>query len=55
MTQKNDVNERTIENIMKIRAHRECSQRFPENTITTFDKARVIPGPASLNEPEKDL
>lgn len=29
---------------MKIWAHRGCSQRYPENTITSFSKAMEIPG-----------
>lgn len=29
---------------MKIWAHRGCSQRYPENTITAFSKAMDIPG-----------
>ncbi len=29
---------------MKIWAHRGCSQRYPENTLTSFQKATEIPG-----------
>ncbi len=29
---------------MKIWAHRGCSQRYPENTLTSFQKAAEIPG-----------
>ena len=29
---------------MKIWAHRGCSQIYPENTITAFEKALKIPG-----------
>ena len=29
---------------MKIWAHRGCSQRYPENTLLSFEKAMNIPG-----------
>ena len=29
---------------MKIWAHRGCSQMYPENTLTAFEKAMNIPG-----------
>ena len=33
---------------MKIWAHRGCSQRYPENTITSFEKAIAIPNLAGI-------
>ncbi len=33
---------------MKIWAHRGCSQCYPENTITSFEKAMAIPGLAGI-------
>lgn len=33
---------------MKIWAHRGCSQRYPENTITAFTKAVEVPGLAGI-------
>ena len=29
---------------MRIWAHRGCSQRYPENTLTSFEKAMIVPG-----------
>lgn len=33
---------------MKIWAHRGCSQNYPENTMTAFEKACTIPGLAGI-------
>lgn len=33
---------------MKIWAHRGCSQNYPENTMTAFEKACEIPGLAGI-------
>jgi len=33
---------------MKIWAHRGCSQCYPENTITSFEKAMAVPGLAGI-------
>ena len=34
--------------MMKIWAHRGCSQNYPENTMTAFEKACAIPGLAGI-------
>ena len=33
-----------LKNVMNIWAHRGCSQRYPENTLLSFEKAMNIPG-----------
>lgn len=40
---------------MKIWAHRGCSQNYPENTMTAFEKACTIPGLAGIVHGYSDI